>query len=97
MLQRTAQALSGSCRLAPFRNQLSSEKARQSEWKPRDHETFVTQRGAAIKEGKVVRGTGDGYLLALDSKTGKELWSRHIANPAEGYFRGTTSASRFPR
>ena len=58
----------------------------QSEWKPRDHETFITQRGAAIKDGKVVRGTGDGYLLALDGKTGQELWSRQIAKPSEGHF-----------
>jgi alcohol dehydrogenase (cytochrome c) len=58
----------------------------QSEWKPQDHETFVTQRGVAMKDSKVVRGTGDGYLLALDGKTGKELWSRQIAKPSEGYF-----------
>jgi alcohol dehydrogenase (cytochrome c) len=35
----------------------------QSEWKPRDHETFDTMRGVAMKDGKVVRGTADGYLL----------------------------------
>jgi len=58
----------------------------QSEWKPRDHEEFVTQRGAAIKDGKVVRGTPDGYLLALDAKTGQELWSRQIAKPSDGHF-----------
>jgi alcohol dehydrogenase (cytochrome c) len=58
----------------------------QSEWKPRDHETFVTQRGVAVKDGIVVRGTGDGYLLAFDGKTGKELWSRQIAKPSEGNF-----------
>jgi alcohol dehydrogenase (cytochrome c) len=58
----------------------------QSEWKPRDHETFVTMRGVAMKDGKVVRGTSDGYLLALDSDTGKERWSRQVAKPSEGYF-----------
>jgi alcohol dehydrogenase (cytochrome c) len=58
----------------------------QSEWKPRDHETFTTQRGVAMKDGKVVRGTGDGYLLALDATTGKELWSRQIAKPSGGHF-----------
>jgi alcohol dehydrogenase (cytochrome c) len=58
----------------------------QSEWEPWDHETFITQRSAAIKDGKVVRGTGDGYLLAMDAKTGKELWSRQIAKPSEGHF-----------
>ncbi len=34
----------------------------QSEWKPRHHEDFVTQRGAAMKDGKVVRGTADGLF-----------------------------------
>jgi alcohol dehydrogenase (cytochrome c) len=56
------------------------------QWKPRDHESFTTQRGAAIKDGTVVRGTGDGYLLALNGKTGEEVWSRQIAKPDEGYF-----------
>ena len=45
-----------------------------------------TQRGAAIRDGKIVRGTGDGYLIALDAKTGDLLWSRQIADPAKGYF-----------
>jgi alcohol dehydrogenase (cytochrome c) len=58
----------------------------QSDWKPRGHETFNTQRGAAIKDGKLVRGTADGYLLALDAKTGDVLWSRQIAEPADGHF-----------
>ena len=39
----------------------------QHKWEPRAKETLNTQRGAAIKYGKVVRGTADGYLLALDA------------------------------
>ena len=58
----------------------------QSEWKPKGNEPFNTQRGAAIKDGEVVRGTADGYLLALDAKTGKLLWWRQITDPAEGHF-----------
>ena len=58
----------------------------QSEWKPRDHETYVTHRGDAIKDGRLVRGTADGYLVALDMATGEELWSRQIAQPSNGYF-----------
>jgi alcohol dehydrogenase (cytochrome c) len=58
----------------------------QSDWKPKGHEPFNTQRGAAIKDGKLVRGTADGYLLALDAKTGNLLWSRQIADPADGHF-----------
>lgn len=56
------------------------------QWKPRAHETFVTQRGAAIKDGKIVRGTPDGYLIALDAKTGKEAWVRQAVDSAGGYF-----------
>jgi alcohol dehydrogenase (cytochrome c) len=39
-----------------------------------------TYRGVAIKDGRVVRGTADGYLLALDADDGTLLWSRRIAD-----------------
>ena len=39
-------------------------------WKPKDKENYNTNRGAAIKDGLVVRGTPDGYLIALDAATG---------------------------
>ena len=55
-------------------------------WNSRGYETLPTQRGAAIKDGKLLRGTADGYLLALDAKSGKLLWSRHIAESSDGYF-----------
>jgi alcohol dehydrogenase (cytochrome c) len=58
----------------------------QYKWQPRGREVVMTQRGAAIKDGKIVRGTADGYLLALDAATGSELWSRQIADPADGHF-----------
>ena len=35
----------------------------------------VVNRGVAVWEGKVFVGTIDGRLIALDSTTGKELWS----------------------
>jgi alcohol dehydrogenase (cytochrome c) len=57
-----------------------------SKWSPRDHETMNTHRGAALASGKIIRGTSDGFLLALDAKDGRLLWSRQIANPNEGYF-----------
>ena len=37
-------------------------------------------RGVAIKDGVVVRGTADGYLIALDMAKGQLLWSREIAS-----------------
>jgi alcohol dehydrogenase (cytochrome c) len=57
-----------------------------STWTPRGHEPLNSQRGAALADGKIVRGTGDGFLLALDAKDGHTLWVRQIADPKEGYF-----------
>jgi alcohol dehydrogenase (cytochrome c) len=39
--------------------------------------------GAAIKDGKLVFGTHDGFLIALDAGTGREVWVRDAANPKE--------------
>jgi alcohol dehydrogenase (cytochrome c) len=55
-------------------------------WEEKSTEPFRTSRGAAIKDGMIVRGTDDGYLLALNAETGKEIWSKQIANPKQGYF-----------
>src|SRR5215469_1392006 len=41
-------------------------------------------RGAALKDGKLIRSTPDGYLIALDIDTGKPVWERHVAE-AEKY------------
>ena len=53
-------------------------------WQPKDRESWLNNRGVAIKDGYVVRGTADGYLVALDSKDGALLWARQIANPSIG-------------
>ncbi len=45
-----------------------------STWTPREHEPANTHRGAALADGKVIRGTDDGFLLALDAKDGHTLW-----------------------
>jgi alcohol dehydrogenase (cytochrome c) len=57
-----------------------------SKWSPRNYETFNTQRGAALAAGKVIRGTADGFLLALDTKDGQTVWVKQIADSKEGYF-----------
>ncbi|MFY9611184.1 MAG: PQQ-binding-like beta-propeller repeat protein [Blastocatellia bacterium] len=46
--------------------------------KPKGKDGWELSRGVAIKDGKVVRGTHDGYLLALDAETGKLIWERAI-------------------
>src|SRR6266481_1821067 len=56
------------------------------EWKPRDRDLVHPHRGAALVNGKIIRGTGDDYLISLDAETGKLLWAKQIANPKDGYF-----------
>src|SRR5262249_938195 len=44
-------------------------------------------RGAAtIYNGKLFRVTVDNHLVALDMKTGKELWNQKFADLKEGYY-----------
>ena len=52
------------------------------EWKEKAKQgnSSIKNRGAAIKDGKVVRGTQDGYLLALDADSGKVVWEVKAAD-----------------
>ena len=50
-------------------------------WESKDPEPWSRNRGVAIKDGYVVRGTADGYLIALDAVDGALLWARQVANP----------------
>ena len=40
----------------------------------------ATNKGVAIAGGRVIRGTQDGFLYALDAKTGAPLWIRQVAD-----------------
>jgi len=42
-------------------------------------------RGVAVWQGKVLVSTADCRLIALDAKTGKQVWSRQTCDPALGY------------
>lgn len=53
-------------------------------WQPQDAELWPNNRGVAIADGYVVRGTSDGYLLALDAADGRLLWARQVARPSAG-------------
>ena len=55
-------------------------------WQPKGQEISPANRGAAIKDGTLVRGTADGYLLALDMADGSLLWSQPIASAAGGQY-----------
>lgn len=43
-------------------------------------EMNATNKGVAIAGGRVIRGTQDGFLYALDAKTGALLWERQVTD-----------------
>ena len=45
----------------------------------------IINRGAALYEGKIIRGTLDAKLVALDAKTGKQFWKSDVAEMKAGY------------
>ncbi len=53
-------------------------------WEPRASEVWRNNRGVAIKDGYLVRGTSDGYLLALNAETGALVWAVKAADAAQG-------------
>ena len=54
------------------------------EWRPRARALGLNNRGVAIKDGRVVRATADGYLVALDAADGELLWARRIGDSSIG-------------
>jgi PQQ-dependent dehydrogenase (methanol/ethanol family) len=49
-----------------------------------DIEAGANNKGVAIGGGRVIRGTTDGHLIALDIKTGDLLWNRKIMDSSTG-------------
>jgi quinohemoprotein ethanol dehydrogenase len=45
----------------------------------------VVNRGAAYWNGKVYVGTIDGRLIAIDARTGKQVWSTQTTDPTRNY------------
>jgi len=48
--------------------------------------TAITRGAATIYNGKLYRVTIDNHMLALDMKTGKEVWNQKFADVREGYY-----------
>jgi len=44
----------------------------------------VSNKGAAIYNGRIYRTTLDAHLMALDAKTGKEIWKSKVAEWKDG-------------
>jgi len=53
---------------------------------PGAHMGQQNNKGAAISNGRVIRGTPDGHLLALDAATGTLLWDRTIMDASAGEY-----------
>jgi len=53
---------------------------------PTVNRTAITRGAATIYNGKVFRVTIDNHVLALDMKTGKEVWNQKFADAKEGYY-----------
>ena len=53
-------------------------------WRPRGDVLWDRNRGVALKDGRVVRATPDGFLLALRTETGALLWGRQVADSEKG-------------
>jgi len=49
-----------------------------------DIEAGANNKGVAIGNGRAIRGTTDGHLIALDLKTGALLWNRKIMDSSAG-------------
>lgn len=45
----------------------------------------VVNRGVAVTNGKVISGTFDGRLIALDQKTGELIWEQKTTDPTKSY------------
>ena len=52
---------------------------------PPGAEGLPVNRGVALYRGKVLRGTPDGHVIALDAESGKLLWDVWVANSLHGY------------
>ena len=55
-------------------------------WALKDGALSKVNRGAALKDGRLIRGTPDGYLIALNMQDGSLLWSQKIADSNAGQY-----------
>jgi alcohol dehydrogenase (cytochrome c) len=55
-------------------------------YKPIQQEVYPVNRGVAYLDGRIFRGTADGRVLALDARTGKQLWIIKAGDPLKGEF-----------
>jgi len=54
------------------------------DYRPDQREPVPTNRGVAVANGRVFRGTGDARVLALDAATGRVVWKSTVGDPLRG-------------
>ncbi|MDO9488681.1 MAG: PQQ-binding-like beta-propeller repeat protein, partial [Sphingomonadaceae bacterium] len=52
---------------------------------PTGAEGLANNRGVALADGRLIRGTPDGHLIALDAATGTLLWDVHVVDSVGRY------------
>ena len=59
----------------------------KSSYEPEQMQVWpASNRGVAVMNGRVFRGTGDGRLLALDAETGEVIWKNVVGDPTLNEF-----------
>jgi len=56
------------------------------EWTLKGKALSKPNRGVAIKDGRVVRGTSDGYLIAIGMADGKLLWEHQVTSAENSHY-----------
>ncbi|HJW05226.1 MAG TPA: PQQ-binding-like beta-propeller repeat protein [Rhodanobacter sp.] len=56
------------------------------DWQLKGKMLSSVNRGLAMKDGRLVRGTPDGFLIALSMADGKLVWSRQITSYDESHY-----------
>ncbi len=56
------------------------------EWTLKGKILSPVNRGLAMKDGQLVRGTSDGFLISLSMEDGKLLWQRQITSYEESHY-----------
>ena len=58
----------------------------KSAYDPEQAQVYPGNRGVAVMNGRVFRGTADGRLLALDANTGQVIWKDVVGDPTLNEF-----------
>jgi len=56
------------------------------EWQLKGKMLSPVNRGLGMKDGRLMRGTSDGFLIALSMADGKLLWERQITSFEESHY-----------